>query len=176
MRTYNRMNSRKTRRGGGSGFNRIKAQTLRGSGVLSAIKKGIYGSKSPKYKMDVTAAVSYDKDMYEIAGTILEDIGEFSFVRAQSYIDIYLKRAAIDIALKKYSNAARIIGYNTYYKKSIHKSCQSHNSKGGFCSCQNICPGTYIISGIVLQPTHKAVSAGTRRLTQTRSRSKSKSN
>ncbi len=160
MRTYNRMNSRRTRKGGG---------------ILSAVKKGIYGSKSPKYKMDVTESIAFNKDMYEISGTFMEDIGEFSFVRAQSYIDIYLKRAAIDLALKKYSNAARIIGYNVLHKKSKPATCTCMCSKGGYGSAHGTCPGTYIISGIVLQPTQKTVSAGTRRLTQTRSRSKSKS-
>ncbi len=185
------MNSRKTRRGGGSGFNRIKAQTLRGSGIMTAIKKPFYGSKNPKYKLDVTESTSYDTKMYEIAGVIHLKVGEFSFIRAQSYIDQYLKKDIIENTLKKYPNASRIIGYNVDHIKTTYSKCGDYEeyqqrdpfNKNKFkthrrqvCSCGTVCPGTYIISGIVLQPTQKTVSAGTRRLTQTRSRSKSKSN
>ena len=142
--------------------------TRKVGGLLSAIKKGIYGSKSPKYKMDVTAGVSYDKDMYEIAGTFMEDIGQFAGFRTQNYIDIYLKRAAIDVALKKHPNARRVIGYNTYHVKSETTPCFVSCSKGGSGTGKGFCPGTHIISGVVLQPKSGSV-------TRTRSRSKSRS-
>ncbi len=183
-------------------------RTRKGGGILSAIKKPIYGSKSPKYKMDVSESTAYNKDMYEIAGTIHLRVGEFSFIRGQSYIDQYLKKDIIENTLKKYPNASRIIGYYVDHIETKHSKCGEYEeyqqrdvfNKNKFktrqrkiCSCDTVCPGTYIVSGIVLQPTQKPVSTGTRRLTKigpasgsalrvssahakTRSRSKSKSN
>ncbi len=172
------------------------------------------------YKLDVTESTSYDTNMYEIAGVIHLKVDDFKFINDQSYINQYLKKDIIEKTLKKYSNASRIIGYNVKNIQREYSICSEYetqlirdyynNGPSNFfknkkreprykqvrkkvCSCNTVCPGAYIISGIVLQPIKKEVSAGTRRLTKTgpasgsalrvssahaktRSRSKSKSN
>ncbi len=175
------MNSRRTRKGG-SHISSADGQTpLRGGGIMTFIKKPFYGSKNPKYKLDVTESTSYDTNMYEIAGVIHLKIDTFSFIRAQSYIDQYLKKDLIENILKKYPNASRIIGYNVNKIEGTYSKCGDYYYKqklGMTCRCGTACPGYYIVYGIALK--NKEVSAGTKRLTKTgpaktRSRSKSKS-
>ncbi len=160
-------------------------RTRKGGLIMTAIKKPFYGSKNPIYKLDVTESVSYDKNIYEIAGVIHLNIGEFSIFRAQSYIDQYLKKDIIENALKKYPNASRIIGYNVNHLETKHSKCGEYEEyeahtftknkvkikRREVCSCGTVCPGIYIISGIVLQPIQKPASI---RLTRTRSKSLSR--
>lgn len=148
------------------------ARTLRGSGIMTAIKKPIYGSKNPIYKLDVSQSIVFDKNKYEVAGLISHDVGEFSFIRAQSYIDQYLKKEIIAHALHHYSDAAKIVGYRVIHRKTkvqtpMYVGSNSKNIKG---SCMPVqCLGSYTIIGLVLRPSKaEPVSAGTRRLTMSR--------
>lgn len=162
------MNTRKTRKGG----------------LLTPIKKGIWGSKSPVYKMDVTESVSFDKDRYELSGVISETVDEFAFFRAQSYVDQYLKKHIIDKALGKYPGTVKIIGYNVLHIKgrstlTTSRFCTTHiNGKHSTCSvsCPSASiPGRYYLYGIALRLNRKSLNTNTKTRTRTKTRSRPKS-
>jgi hypothetical protein len=138
---------------------------------MTAIKKPIYGSKNPVYKLDVSESITFDKNKYDIAGLISHDVGEFSSIRAQSYIDQYLKKDIIEHALKHYSNAAKIVGYKVVHRKTVYKTGVSIGSEQVGKCMPVLCPGSYTLIGLVLRSIQG--TAGTRRLTMSR-RTKSK--
>ncbi len=160
------MNIRKTRKGG----------------LLTPIKKGIWGSKSPVYKMDVTESILFDKDRYELSGVISDTVDEFAFFRAQSYIDQYLKKHIINKALEKYPGTVKIIGYNVLHIKGQSEggtiksvNCPRGSNTYGVSrsvSCPSVgIPGRYYLYGIALKLNRKSMNLGKK----TRSRPKSQS-